>query len=93
MLRVQLRTAGGTISFTPTGAAQPTISQAVTTTSKCAAATSGTLATLTASGGTQGLGLVSNGIGVRQKNTCSSAEGRVSGTESVTLALGSAFDC
>jgi hypothetical protein len=92
LLRLHLAGSGGTITFTPTGATAPTATQAVTATSKCAASTVGPLATLTSVGGTQGLGQVSNGLGVRQKNGCSTAEGRVGGSERLTLALGSSFD-
>jgi hypothetical protein len=91
VLRVHLAGSGGTFAFTPKGATSPTATQAVTVTSKCGASTTGPLATLTSVGGTQGLGLVSNGLGVRQKNGCSTAEGRIGGTEGLTLALGTSF--
>jgi hypothetical protein len=92
VLRLHLAGSGGTFTFTPTGATAPTATQAITATSKCAASTVGPLATLTSVGGTEGLGLVSNGLGVRQKNGCSTAEGRTGGTERLTLTLGPSFD-
>jgi hypothetical protein len=92
VLRLRLAGGGGTITFTPQGATAPTVSQSIPTTAKCGASTTGPLATLTSAGGTQGLGLVSNGLGVRQKNGCSTAEGRISGAERLTLALGPTFD-
>jgi hypothetical protein len=91
VLRLRLAGSGGTITFTPDGAAQPTVTQSITVTAKCGAASVGTLATVSSTGGSQGLGVVTNGLGVRQKNTCSSAEGRVSGNERVSVALGSGF--
>jgi hypothetical protein len=91
VLRLHLAESGGTITFTPTGATSPTTTQVITATAKCAASTAGPLATLTSVAGPQGLGLVSNGLGVRQKNGCSTAEGRISGAERLTLALGPSF--
>ncbi len=92
LLRLGLSSTGGTVAFVPAGSTTPTSSQPVTVTGKCAAASSGPLASIAAAGGNQGLGLVTGGLGVRQKNTCSSAEGRVGGTEQITVALGAAFD-
>ena len=91
VLRLRLSGTTRSVTFTPTGATEPTATQSITTTSKCGASTSGPLVTVTSQGGTQALGLVTNGLGVRQKNTCSSAEGRVSGSEKVSLALGASF--
>jgi hypothetical protein len=91
LLRLSLSGSARSVTFTPTGATQPTATQPITTTSKCGTSTSGPLVTMTSVGGSQGLGLVTNGLGVRQKNTCSSAEGRVSGNEKVTIALGASF--
>jgi hypothetical protein len=91
VLRLRLAGAGGTVTFTPTGAPAPTATQVITATGKCAASTSGPLVSLSSTGGSQGPGLVNNGLGVRQKNTCGTAEGRLGGSETVTLALGSAF--
>jgi hypothetical protein len=91
VLRLHLAGSGGTITFTPNGASVPTATQAVTVTGKCGASTTGPLASLTIVGGTQGMGLVTNGLGIRQKNTCSSAEGRTGGAERLTLALGAKF--
>jgi hypothetical protein len=92
LLRLHVAGNGGTITFTPKGATTPTATQTITATGKCAASTTGPLATLVSVGGTQGIGLVTNGLGVRQKNTCSSAEGRTGGNERLTLALGPSFD-
>ena len=91
LLRLNLTGSAGKFTFTPTGAAAPTHTQTIGVNGKCAAAASGTpaLATLTSVGGT--LGLVTHGLGVRQKNTCGPAEGRFSGNETVTVALGSFF--
>ena len=91
MLRLNLTGSAGKFTFTPAGAAAPTHTQTISVNGKCAAATSGPLATLTSVGGAKGLGLMSHGIGVRQKDTCSSAEGRIAGIEKVTVALGSLF--
>jgi hypothetical protein len=92
VLRLHLSGTTRSVTFTPTGASQPSVTQPIAVTSKCGASTSDPLLTLTGEGGTHGLGLVTNGLGVRQKNTCSSAEGRVSGSEKVTIALGTSFD-
>jgi hypothetical protein len=91
VLRLHLAGSGGTVTFTPTGAPAPTATQAISATGKCAASSNGPLIVLSSTGGTQGLGLVNNGLGVRQKNTCGTAEGRVGGSERLTLALGTAF--
>ena len=92
VLRLHLAGSGGTVTFTPTGAVSPTAMQTISATGKCAATTTnGPLVVLSSTGGTQGLGLVNNGLGVRQKNTCGTAEGRLGGTEKLTLALGTAF--
>lgn len=94
VLRMHLSGMGSTVTFTPHGADQPTASQQISATSKCEASTaiSDPLVTITQVGGNQGLGFVSNGLGVRQKNTCASAEGRFGGNEKLTISLGSAFD-
>jgi hypothetical protein len=96
VLRLDLSGSGGRITFTPTGATAPTATQAINVTAKCGASMSGPpapqLVMLASEGDAQGPGVVSHGIGVRQKNTCGSAEGRLSGNEEVTLALGTAFD-
>ena len=91
MLRLNLTGSAGKFTFTPAGAAAPTHTQTISVNGKCAAAPSGTpmLASLTSVGGT--LGLVTHGLGVRQKSTCGPAEGRFSGNEKVTVALGSFF--
>jgi hypothetical protein len=91
VLRLHLAGSGGTATFTPTGAPSPTATQAISATGKCAASANGPLVVLSSTGGTQGLGLVSNGLGVRQKNTCGTAEGRIGGNETLTVALGTAF--
>jgi hypothetical protein len=91
LLRLDLTGSAGKFTFTPAGAAAPTDTQSISVNGKCAASASGTpmLASLTSVGGT--LGLVTHGLGVRQKNTCGPAEGRFSGDEMVTVALGSFF--
>jgi hypothetical protein len=91
VLRLRLSGTGGSVTFTPAAATEPAATQTITATSKCGASTSGPLVTITSVGGSQGLGLVTNGLGVRQKNTCSSAEGRVSGSERLSVALSASF--
>src|SRR5262245_20009647 len=66
VLRLHLAGAGGTVTFTPTGAPAPSVTQTITATGKCAASTSGPLVELSSTGGTQGPGLVNNGLGLRQ---------------------------
>ena len=90
-MRLGLGVSGGMIRFVPTDTSQATITEAVTVNGKCGAATTGSLLTITAAGGSQGLGLVTRGLGVRQKNTCSAAEGRLGGSERLAVALGTAF--
>jgi hypothetical protein len=65
--------------------------QPISVVPKCSANGAGTLLNLVPSGGAFGLGLYSNGFGVRNKNACAPAEGRISGNESLTLQLSSAF--
>ena len=91
VLRLDLTGSAGRFTFTPAGAPAPTNTQTISVNGKCAASASATptLVTLTSVGGT--LGLVTHGLGVRQKNTCGPAEGRFSGSEMVTVALGSFF--
>jgi hypothetical protein len=91
VLRLNLTGSAGKFTFTPAGAAAPTDTQTISVNGKCAASASGApaLAALTSVGGT--LGLVTHGLGVRQKNSCGPAEGRFSGNEMVTVALGSFF--
>ena len=92
LLRLGLSSTGGTVAFVPAGSTTTHLEPAGDGDRQVCGRHSGPLASIAAAGGNQGLGLVTGGLGVRQKNTCSSAEGRVSGTEQITVALGSAFD-
>jgi len=63
--------------------------QSIDISNKCGVATDGSLLVLTEAGGTRGVGAVSNGLGVRTKNNCSSAQGRVNTAQTLSFALGS----
>ena len=85
-LRLHLFGTGGTVTWEVNGAVVKT--QTISS-SRCQVSTSGAqLLTFTPSAGD--VGLVSNGLGVRTKNNCNTAEGRVSVGESLQVALGSA---
>ena len=86
-LRLHLIGTGGTVTWEVNGAVVKT--QAISS-SRCQVSTSGAqLLTFTPSTGD--VGLVSNGFGVRTKNNCNTAEGRVGFGEALTVALGSAI--
>ncbi len=50
------------------------------------------LLTITTEGGSFGLGLVSNGLGVKDRNNCSTSQGLIDLDQSMTLTLGSYFE-
>ena len=86
-LRLHLIGTGGTVTWEVNGAVVET--QTISS-SRCRVSTSGAeLLTFTPSTGD--VGLVSNGLGVRTKNNCNTAEGRLSVGESLQVALGSAL--
>jgi hypothetical protein len=65
-----------------------TAQQLINVSNKCAVSTDGSLLVLSESGGTRGIGEVSNGLGVRTKNNCSTAQGRLDQSQSLTFTLG-----
>lgn len=71
---------------TPETPRQPLIS------GRCDAVLDGTLLSITPSGGNGRAGIVSNGIGVKARNNCATAEGRVGPGQSLEFALGSRFE-
>lgn len=58
---------------------------------RCKVSTNGSLLELSRTGGNKGIGLVNNGIGVRTKNNCSTAQGRIGSGQSLTFTLGGFF--
>lgn len=62
--------------------------QLISISSKCAVSTDGSLLSITPTGGSMGVGAVTNGLGVRTKNNCSTAQGRIAATQSLAFALG-----
>lgn len=66
--------------------------QAINVSRRCEVTTDGSLLALSEGGGTRGIGWVSNGYGVKTKNNCATAEGRMEAGQSLTFALGSFFD-
>ena len=89
LLRLHLSNSGSSVSYS--GPLDVPASQPITISGSCGVTTSGSLLQFTPNGGTQGLGIVGNGLGVRTKNNCSTSSGRIGGSESLTVALGSAF--
>jgi hypothetical protein len=66
--------------------------QAVSVSRRCEVTTDGSLLSIAESGGTRGIGLVSNGYGVRTKNNCSTDQGRIEAGQTLTFSLGGFFD-
>jgi hypothetical protein len=89
VLRLHLSNGGSSVSYS--GPLSVPTSQPITISGSCGVTTSGSLLHLKPNGGTQGLGEVSNGLGVRTKNNCSTSSGQFGAGESLTVALGSAF--
>ena len=76
------------------GAATPTRTQTLNVDSKCNVALSGPkLIAITPTGGTfgTGIGAVSHGLGVKTKNNCATAQGKIEINQSLTIALGEFF--
>jgi hypothetical protein len=69
-----------------------TASQSITVNNRCKVSSGDNLLKLSSTGGSKGEGLVSNGLGVRTKNNCSTAQGRIGTGQSLTFELGSMFD-
>ena len=65
-----------------------TAQQLINVSNKCGASTNGSLLAISQVGASKGLGEVSNGLGVRTKNNCSTAQGRIGSGQSLTFALG-----
>jgi len=72
----------------------PTAHQVIDVSRKCNVTTNGLVLTISNSGGTRGtgIGMVSNGLGTRTKNNCSTQQGRINASHSLTFALGAYFD-
>lgn len=87
-LRIHISSAGSTITYT--GPLAVPSSQVISIDSRCNAASATTLLAITQTGGT-GAGIVNNGMGVKTKNTCATAQGQFTGSQTLTIALGSAF--
>jgi len=88
LLRIHMSNSGSTITYS--GPLSVPATQSVSIDSKCSATTGSTLVQFTPTGGT-GLGIVSNGMGVKTKNTCATSQGQLTGSQTLTIALGSAF--
>jgi hypothetical protein len=88
ILQLHLSNAGSSITYTPPLGVPTT--QAISLTG-CVVTTGGSLLALTPSPSRFGLGVVSNGLGVRNKNNCATENGQIASAESLTLALGNAF--
>jgi hypothetical protein len=58
---------------------------------RCEVVTDGSILAIEQTGGRQGLGLVSNGLGTRDKNNCATANGQVGVSGALSLELGSEF--
>jgi hypothetical protein len=67
--------------------------QIIDVSKQCGVTTDGSLLAISAADdvGSRDVGLVSNGYGVKTKNNCSSAQGRVGLGQSITFELGSSF--
>jgi hypothetical protein len=89
ILRLHLSNSGSSVSYSGPLAVSP--QQPITISASCGVTTAGSLLQFTPTGATQGLGLVSNGLGVRTKDNCAADSGRISAGQTVTVALGSAF--
>src|SRR5262249_47101613 len=93
ILRLHLSNSGGSsVSYTgPLSVGQAL--QPITISSTCGVTTSGSLLSFASTGDQKGLGLglVSNGLGVRTKDNCATTSGRISAGQSITVALGRAL--
>ena len=88
ILRLHLSSSGSSISYSgPLAVPQ----QAITISASCGFTSVGSVLQFSPNDAKQGLGLVSNGLGVQTKNNCASSNGRISAGQSVTVALGSSF--
>jgi hypothetical protein len=81
----------GTVTFTAVDGTQ--VTQQISANSQCRVATTGpALLTFTPSAtGSPTVGLVNNGLGVRTKNNCAVAEGRIGAGQGLAVALGGYF--
>ncbi len=71
----------------------PSATQTLNVDERCNVTPSGPeLISITPAGGNGKIGGVSHGLGVKNKNTCSTAEGLIEDGESLTFALGASFD-
>jgi hypothetical protein len=68
------------------------VHQTISVSRRCEVTTDGSLLAIAEEGGTRGIGIVSNGYGVRTKNNCSTGGGRIGAGQSLTFSLGSSFD-
>ena len=68
----------------------PDAQQPITLT-RCEVETDGSILVISQTGGTRGIGLVSNGLGARDKNNCATGNGQVGVFDSLSLELGSMF--
>jgi hypothetical protein len=59
--------------------------------SRCKVTTDGSILAIDQTGGNRGIGLVSNGLGTRDKNNCATGNGQVGASDSLSLELGSDF--
>jgi len=89
ILRLHLSNSGSTLSYSGPLAVNP--QQTITISASCGFTTGDSLLRFTPNDPKQGLGLVSNGLGVQTKNNCATTSGQISAGQSVTVALGSMF--
>src|SRR5262245_38616021 len=89
ILRLHLSNSGSSVSYS--GPLAANMQQTITISASGGVTTSGSLLRFTPNDTKQGLGLVSNGLGVQTKNNCASSSGRISAGQSITVALGSKF--
>jgi hypothetical protein len=90
-LALALSGSSGTVTFTAVDGTQ--VTQHISANNQCRVATSGPeLLTFTPSAtGSPTVGLVNNGLGVRTKNNCAVAEGRIGPGQALAVALGGYF--
>lgn len=90
-LALALSGSSGTVTFTAVDGTQ--VTQQISANNQCRVATSGPeLLTFTPSAtGSPTVGLVNNGLGVRTKNNCAVAEGRIGAGQALAVALGGYF--
>ena len=65
--------------------------QAIDISRRCNVSTDDSLLAISESGGERGIGLVSNGYGVKTNDRCTPSQGRIKADKSLTFALGSFF--